>query len=163
MTAAKHKPHVLFVVTTSMSCGFYRGALRYLGDSGFSTTMVSAPGKLLNEVSFPEGAASVAIPMEREIRSFQDLVSLWKLYRALRTARPDVVDVSTPKAGLLGSVAAFLARVLAGCTRCAGCGWKRPPGSSEPYCGQPNGLRAGARIGWFVLVRVCGSALSAST
>jgi lipopolysaccharide/colanic/teichoic acid biosynthesis glycosyltransferase/glycosyltransferase involved in cell wall biosynthesis len=111
MTAAKHKPHVLFVVTTSMSCGFYRGALRYLGDSGFSTTMVSAPGKLLNEVSFPEGAASVAIPMEREIRSFQDLVSLWKLYRALRTARPDVVDVSTPKAGLLGSVAAFLARV----------------------------------------------------
>jgi lipopolysaccharide/colanic/teichoic acid biosynthesis glycosyltransferase len=73
--------------------------------------MVSAPGKLLNEVSFPEGAASVAIPMEREIRSFQDLVSLWKLYRALRTARPDVVDVSTPKAGLLGSVAAFLARV----------------------------------------------------
>jgi len=111
MTAAKHKPHVLFVVTTSMSCVFYRGALRYLRDSGFSTTMASAPGKLLNEVSCSEGAASVAIPMEREIRSFEDLVSLWRLYRAMRTARPEVVDVSTPKAGLLGSVAAVLARV----------------------------------------------------
>jgi len=105
------KPKLLFAVTVSMSCGFYRGMLRYLEDAGFSTTLVSAPGTQLNEVSSSQGAASVAVPMEREIRPLHDLVSLWRLYRTMRTARPDVVDASTPKAGLLGSLAAMLARV----------------------------------------------------
>lgn len=105
------KPKLLLAVTASGSCGFYRGMLQYLEDAGFSTTLVSAPGTQLNEVSSSQGAASVAVPMEREIRPLHDLVSLWRLYRTMRTARPDVVDASTPKAGLLGSLAAMLARV----------------------------------------------------
>ena len=104
-------PKLLFAVTVSISCVFYRGMLQYLEDAGFSTTLVSAPGTQLNEVSSSQGAASVAVPMEREIRPLHDLVSLWRLYRTMRTARPDVVDASTPKAGLLGSLAAMLARV----------------------------------------------------
>ena len=104
-------PNLLFAVTVSISCGFYRGMLQYLEEAGFSTTMVSAPGKLLEEVTSSQGAASVEIPMEREIRPLHDLVCLWKLYRAMRATRPDVVDVSTPKAGLLGALAALLARV----------------------------------------------------
>jgi glycosyltransferase involved in cell wall biosynthesis len=105
------KPKLLFAVTVSMSCGLYRGMLRYLEDAGFATTLVSAPGAQLNEVSSSQGAAGVAVPMEREIRPLHDLVSLWRLYRTMRAARPDVVDASTPKAGLLGSLAAMLARV----------------------------------------------------
>ena len=105
------KPKLFIVVTASVSCVFYRGLLRYLGDSGFSASLVSAPGTLLKEVSNSEGAASMAIPMEREIRPLHDLLSLWNLYRAMVSARPDLVDVSTPKAGLLGSMAAMLARV----------------------------------------------------
>jgi hypothetical protein len=105
------KPKVFFAVTVSISCVFYRGMLRYLEDAGFSTTLVSAPGTQLNEVSSSQGAASVAVPMEREIRPLHDLVSLWRLYRTMRVTRPDVVDASTPKAGLLGSLAAMLARV----------------------------------------------------
>jgi lipopolysaccharide/colanic/teichoic acid biosynthesis glycosyltransferase len=111
MPATENKPRVLFAVTASLSCGFYRGMLRYLEAAGFSTTMVSAPGKMLDEVTRSEGAASVSVPMEREIRPLHDLVSLWNLYRTMRVARPELVDVSTPKAGLLGSVAALLARV----------------------------------------------------
>ncbi len=85
--------------------------LRYLEDAGFATILVSAPGELLKNVSASEGALSVAIPMEREIHPLKDLRSLWNLYRAIRHTRPELVDVSTPKAGLLGSVAATLARV----------------------------------------------------
>jgi lipopolysaccharide/colanic/teichoic acid biosynthesis glycosyltransferase len=102
---------ILFAATASISCGFYRGVLRYLEDEGFATIMISAPGKLLDDVTSSQGAASVAIPMEREIRPLHDLVSLWKLYRTMRATRPDVVDVSTPKAGLLGAMAALFARV----------------------------------------------------
>jgi glycosyltransferase involved in cell wall biosynthesis len=105
------RPRILFAVTASVSCGFYRGMLRYLDGAGFSTTMVSAPGNLLTEVESSQGAGSVAVPMEREIRPLHDLISLWELHRTIRAVRPDVVDVSTPKAGLLGSVAALLARV----------------------------------------------------
>jgi lipopolysaccharide/colanic/teichoic acid biosynthesis glycosyltransferase len=102
---------VLFAVTAPISCGFYRGMLRYLEDAGFSTTMVSSPGKLLNEVSSSQGAASVGIPMERQIHPLHDLVSFWNLYRTMRALGPDVANVSTPKAGLLGAMAARLARV----------------------------------------------------
>ena len=105
------RPQILFAVTASVSCGFYRGILRHLDEEGFSATMVSAPGKQLTEVSSSQGAKSIAVPMEREIHLLRDLVSLWNLYRTIRTARPDVVDVSTPKAGLLGSVAALAAGV----------------------------------------------------
>ncbi len=49
--------------------------------------------------------------MEREARPLRDLVSLWKLYRTMRTVKPDMVNVSTPKAGLLAAQAAMLARV----------------------------------------------------
>jgi lipopolysaccharide/colanic/teichoic acid biosynthesis glycosyltransferase len=105
------KPKVVFAVTAAISCGFYRGMLRYLAEAGFSTTMVSAPGKLLNDVASSQGAASLAVSMEREISPFLDLISLWNLYRTMRATRPEVVDVSTPKAGLLGSIAALLARV----------------------------------------------------
>src|SRR5437016_1860575 len=111
MTSIPSKPQLFFAVTAPMSCGFYRGMLRYLEEAGYATIMVSAPGNLLNEVSSSEGAASVAVPMERDIRPLHDVVSLWKLYRIMRARRPEVVDASTPKAGLLGMVAAMLARI----------------------------------------------------
>src|ERR1700722_20993748 len=105
------KPKLLIAVTASISCVFYRGMLRYLDDAGFSTMLVSAPGDLLQQVSKSEGSESMAIPMEREIHLLRDLRSLGSLYRAMRAAQPELVDVSTPKAGLLGSMAAMLARV----------------------------------------------------
>jgi lipopolysaccharide/colanic/teichoic acid biosynthesis glycosyltransferase len=105
------KPKLFITVTTPISCVFYRGMLRYLEDAGFSIILVSAPGELLQKVSSAEGATSLAIPMEREIRPLRDLVSLWNVYWAMKSNRPALVDVSTPKAGLLGSMAAMLAGV----------------------------------------------------
>src|SRR4030095_75180 len=49
--------------------------------------------------------------MHREIRPFADLISLFRLFRLLRKLKPDIVNASTPKAGLLGMIAAFLAGV----------------------------------------------------
>jgi len=49
--------------------------LRHLEEAGFTTTMVSAPGKMLDEVASAQGAASLPIPMEREIRPVRDLGS----------------------------------------------------------------------------------------
>jgi lipopolysaccharide/colanic/teichoic acid biosynthesis glycosyltransferase len=105
------KPKILIAVTSSISCVFYRGMLRYLEKSGFAAILASSPGEFLKEVSGSESVPGLEVPMEREIRPLRDLKSLWKLYRIMRTTQPDVVDVSTPKAGLLGSIAAMLSGV----------------------------------------------------
>ena len=45
--------------------------------------------------------------LSREL-SPKDLVSLWKIYREISRARPDIVHTHTAKAGTLGRLAAFL-------------------------------------------------------
>ena len=58
-----------------------------------------------------EGVEVIALPIARRISPLADLVSLVRLCRLLRRLRPDVTEFSTPKAGLLGSVAAWLCGV----------------------------------------------------
>jgi glycosyltransferase involved in cell wall biosynthesis len=48
--------------------------------------------------------------MSREI-SWSDALAFWKIFRFLRKERPDVVHTHTAKAGALGRLAAWLARV----------------------------------------------------
>ncbi|MGB8979611.1 MAG: glycosyltransferase family 4 protein, partial [Terriglobales bacterium] len=102
---------ILIAATSPLACNFYDGILASLIRGGFEPTLLSAPGPALVEVSRRAGVASIAVPMEREIAPLQDLVSLCRLYRTIRRLRPMIVDASTPKAGLLAGVAAWLARV----------------------------------------------------
>jgi glycosyltransferase involved in cell wall biosynthesis len=47
----------------------------------------------------------------REISPLNDLRTIWQLYRIMRRWKPDVVHTHTAKAGLVGRLAAWLARV----------------------------------------------------
>jgi lipopolysaccharide/colanic/teichoic acid biosynthesis glycosyltransferase len=105
------KTRILIAVTSPLSCNFYNGLLGHLHRAGFEPTLLSAPGDNLVAVSSREGVANIALPMEREIAPIQDLVSFCRLYRTVRRLGPTVADASTPKAGLLTGVAAWLARV----------------------------------------------------
>jgi len=66
---------------------------------------------LLDLTAMQEGVERVAIPMHREIAPLPDLVSLLRLWRLIVRRRPDLVEFSTPKAGLLGTMAAMLSGV----------------------------------------------------
>ncbi|MGA2534518.1 MAG: glycosyltransferase family 4 protein [Terracidiphilus sp.] len=59
----------------------------------------------------PEGVSIIALPMRRDIAPLADLLSLLQLWWLLLILKPDIVEFSTPKAGLLGSFAALLAGV----------------------------------------------------
>ena len=150
------RPTLLFGVTDSISCVLYRGMLRYLGDAGFSTTLVSAPGPILDEVSHSQCAASVAVAMEREIRPLVDLVSLWRSVSNRATAQPGTSDASTPKAGLLGSVAAMLARVPCRVYKLRGLRMETVTGFIRSCYGWPTAWRVPAPIAWCVSVRAYG-------
>jgi len=66
-------------------------------------------GDLLTELGLR--AALLKVPIARHIRPFQDLAALWTLFRAFRVRRFRIVHSVSPKAGLLGMLAARLARV----------------------------------------------------
>ena len=51
------------------------------------------------------------ISLTRRITLFSDLKALWTLYFFFRKEKPLIVHTQTPKAGLIGMLAAFLARV----------------------------------------------------
>src|SRR5712692_2664121 len=111
MTSEGSKPRLVYVVTVSLNLTLIRGQLRYLREAGFDVMVVSGPGRELDDDAAREGAQTVAVPMAREIAPVQDLVSVWRLWRTIRRLRPHITNVSTPKAGLLGGLAAWLGGV----------------------------------------------------
>jgi glycosyltransferase involved in cell wall biosynthesis len=104
-------PHIVVGVTSPQTCIILTGRLRALRAEGFRVTLVSGPGELLDRTGLSESVETIAIPMERRIAPVADLVSLMRLWRLLRRLKPDVTEFSTPKAGLLGTLAARLANV----------------------------------------------------
>lgn len=88
-----------------------KGQLRFMKENGFEVTAVSSPGDELTAVAAEEGVPVKSVPMTRTISPFKDLQALWQLYRFLKKEKPDIVHTHTPKAGILGMLAARLARV----------------------------------------------------
>jgi glycosyltransferase involved in cell wall biosynthesis len=105
--------HIVVGITHPQTCLVLRGRLRTLREAGFHVTLVSSPGQLLSRTAAEEGVESIAIPMRREIAPFADLLSLVRLCWLLCRLRPEMTEFSTPKAGLLGSIAARLCGVPA--------------------------------------------------
>jgi glycosyltransferase involved in cell wall biosynthesis len=101
---------LVYAVTTTKSLFFFRGRIDYLTKYGFDVSVIASPGPGLESV-VAEGGAAFGVPMKREISPFHDLRALWKLWRVLRRISPDITNVATPKAGLLGGLAAVLAKV----------------------------------------------------
>ena len=88
-----------------------KGQLRFMASNGFDVKGVSSEGEELKEVRENEGIVMEAINMSRKITPFQDLKSLWEMWNFLRKEKPQIVHTHTPKAGIIGMLAARLAGV----------------------------------------------------
>ena len=88
-----------------------KGQLRFMASNGFDVKGVSSEGEELKEVRENEGIVMKAINMSRKITPFQDLKSLWEMWNFLRKEKPQIVHTHTPKAGIIGMLAARLAGV----------------------------------------------------
>jgi glycosyltransferase involved in cell wall biosynthesis len=82
------------------------GQMRFMASNGFDVLMISADGKELPDVIEREKCRHIIVPMTRKITPFQDLKCLLKLIKIFKTEKPDIVHTHTPKAGLLGMIAA---------------------------------------------------------
>jgi len=102
---------LIHVTTVPFTLQFLRGQVGYMKDRGFEVHAISSPGPLLDSFARREEVPVHAVPMERRITPIADVRSLLALYRLMRTLRPEIVHAHTPKAGLLGMLAARLACV----------------------------------------------------
>jgi len=110
---AQPPPRIVVGITHPQTCLTLTGRLRALREAGFHVTLVSSPGDLLERTAAQEGVEAIAFPIQRTIAPIADLKALLHFWRMLRRMKPVLTEFSTPKAGLLGNIAAWLCRVPA--------------------------------------------------
>lgn len=87
------------------------GQMDYMRRQGYDVLMISADGKEREKVIQTENCPHLIVPMTRKITPLQDLKCLFQLIKIFRKEKPDIVHTHTPKAGLLGMIAAKICRV----------------------------------------------------
>lgn len=108
---SKDRVDTLYAVTSSLSLVLLRGQLRYLQAAGFHPAALSAPGRFVDELQAQESVSIFTVPMERDVSPVKDFCTLLRIWRLLRRIRPSICNAGTPKAGLLVTLAARLARI----------------------------------------------------
>ena len=112
MSPTQPRPRLVYVTTHGASAlGLMRGQLSLMRDRGFEVIVIASPSPELDAAAEREGVHSIGLEMAREMSPVADIRSLWNLIRVLRELRPDIVNAGTPKAGVLGMLAGWIARV----------------------------------------------------
>lgn len=105
------KPKLIRITTVPLSLDkLLDGQLRFM-NSFYSVIAVSSDKEYLEKVGDKEGIDTFHLEMTRKITPVHDFLAVVKLYRFLRKEKPLIVHTHTPKAGIVGMLAARLASV----------------------------------------------------
>ena len=88
-----------------------KGQMAFMSENGFDVIMISSDGEELKDLIENEKCSHFIIPFTRKITPIKDLIATFRLYCLLIKEKPDIVHTHTPKAGIVGMIASFLARV----------------------------------------------------
>ncbi|RZK26931.1 MAG: glycosyltransferase family 1 protein [Flavobacterium sp.] len=77
----------------------------------FDVLAISSGGDALSELAMEKSLNVKQVDMTRKITPISDIYAIFKLFRIMRSELPMIVHTHTPKAGLLGMIAAWLAGV----------------------------------------------------
>lgn len=91
--------------------GLLHGQLKYMSDHYEVIGISSNANGGLDQVGVQEKTRVIPVEMTRKITPVEDLKAVWRLYKIFRQEKPFIVHTHTPKAGTLGMLAAFLAKV----------------------------------------------------
>jgi glycosyltransferase involved in cell wall biosynthesis len=86
------------------------GQLTYMNQF-YEVTAVSAEKERLERYGEKNGVKTFWVEMTRAITPLQDLKAVWKLYNFFKNEKPEIVHTHTPKAGIVGMLAAKMAGV----------------------------------------------------
>lgn len=105
------KPKLIRITTIPISLEkLLGGQLRFMNDY-FSVIAISSDDEKLKELGVKEQVATFHLEMTRKITPIKDCVAVLKLYFFLKKEKPSIVHTHTPKAGIIGMLAAKLAGV----------------------------------------------------
>src|SRR4051794_31334900 len=110
-TESPNMARLVHITTAPETLWFLEGQVGYLKARGVDVWALSSPGELLDQFGAHAGVPVHELEMPRRITPLRDLATTARLWRWLRTVRPDIVVAHTPKGGLLGMLGAWLAGV----------------------------------------------------
>jgi len=112
MAEGRNRVKLVHITTAPVALwAFFGGQIGYMKARGFDVHAISSPGETLERFAQREDIPVCPVAMPRRVTPMHDLVALARLWRCLRRLGPQIVHAHTPKAGLLGMIAAWLARV----------------------------------------------------
>src|SRR5690242_2825453 len=99
---------ILYIITDSITLIHVGPHLQQLRSNGWRVGLIYGGEKKLTN---PPVEASYFVPFAREISPLRDLTVLMLLVLQIIRLRPRTINAGTPKAGLLGLIAAWVTRV----------------------------------------------------
>jgi len=102
---------LVHVINAPFSLHFIAGQVGFMAERRFAASVITSPGEHLDAFAQREGVTTYAMEMPRRITPLRDLVTLWRMRKMFCRIQPAIVHAHTPKGGLLGMLAAWLARV----------------------------------------------------
>ncbi|HLD70762.1 MAG TPA: glycosyltransferase family 4 protein [Negativicutes bacterium] len=108
---ANRKIKICYISSVDVTMKFILfNQLIFLKREGFDVYVLCSPGKWLKDIE-REGIKVKTIRVKRNISPFSDVITLIELFFYFRKEKFDIVHAHTPKAGLIGQLAAKLAGV----------------------------------------------------
>lgn len=105
------KKKISIVLTVPLSIEtWFKGQPRYLSDY-YDVELITSHSESIEKIKAYENVTVTLVDFTRQINPLKDLKILFLLWRHFRHRQPDMVYSITPKAGLLGMISAWLARV----------------------------------------------------
>ena len=106
-----YKPKLVRITTVPISLEkLLEGQLRFMKNY-FEVIAISSDKPRLEKYGKEEGVKTFYLTLTRKITPFKDVIAVWKLYKFLKKEKPEIVHTHTPKAGIVGMLAAYLANI----------------------------------------------------
>lgn len=106
-----NKPKLIRITTVPISLDkLLSGQLNFM-QTRFDVVAISSEKAYLERVGLKENVRTFHLEMSRKITPINDLIAVVRLFFFLLREKPAIVHTHTPKAGIVGMLASFLARV----------------------------------------------------
>lgn len=125
------KKKIVIGITASVSTILIKGQMQYFISQGYDTYLLAPEDERTIKYCEEEGGTLLPIEIKRDISILNDISSLQQIIRHFRKISPDVVNVGTPKVGLLGMTAAKLTGVPRRIYTCRGFRFEHETGSKK--------------------------------
>lgn len=111
---------ILIGITAPVSVALIKGQLEYFRIKGNETYLLASKDDRTERFCHEEGCTLLSVDIQRNIALASDFKSLIQIIRHLRIIRPDIINVGTPKMGVLGILAGSLTGVKKRIYTCRG-------------------------------------------